>query len=231
MEDAVVAQNPGIGRLVRRIFDSTLGLKYIMALTGLALIGFLVVHIVGNFQIYDFMGGRKALDHYAEMLQSLGGPKWIVRSGLLAAAVLHIWSAARLTLRSRAARPIAYAVQTTVKATYASRTMRVSGFIVFFFLGYHLLHFTGRFGVQPGDDVYDMVVHGFQNPIIGLFYTIAMLLIGSHLSHGISSMFQSLGLTNSQYKPAIQAVGPVIAWTLCLAAVSIPLSVLCGCVK
>ena len=228
MDGAVVTQSPGIGRLVRRIWDSTLGLKYIMAITGLALIGFLIVHIVGNLQVFS---GPEKLNHYAEFLQSLGTPKWALRGGLLACVVLHIWSAARITLRARAARPIAYAYQATVKASYASRTMRVSGFIVFFFIAYHLLHFTGHLGVAASDSVYDMVVHGFQNPLIAGCYTIAMLLIGGHLSHGISSMFQSLGLTNTQYKPAIEAVGPVVAWTVTLAAVSIPVSIFLGSVK
>ena len=106
MDGAVVTQSPGIGRLVRRIWDSTLGLKYIMAITGLALIGFLIVHIVGNLQVF---AGPEKLNHYAELLQSLGAPKWAIRFGLLACVVLHIWSAARITLRARAARPIAYA--------------------------------------------------------------------------------------------------------------------------
>jgi succinate dehydrogenase / fumarate reductase cytochrome b subunit len=212
------------GRVLRRLLRSTLGLKYVMALTGHALIGFLVVHLVGNLLIFK---SPEALNEYSNGLHKLGGLLWVLRGGLILAALLHIGSAWRLTLINRRARPISYAHQATVKATYAARTMRVSGVIVLAYLFYHLAHFTLG-GVDPVGihDVFNMVVRGFSDWRVSGLYIVAQLLTGWHLSHGFASLFQSLGLTNTTYRPLIRLVSPVLAWGMTIGFVSIPVAVL-----
>src|SRR5687768_6413390 len=133
---------------------SSLGLKIVMALTGVILFGFVIGHMVGNLQVYL---GREAFNAYAESLRALGHGTllWIARGGLLVAVVLHIWSAWRLTLLNRAARPVGYREVERRESSYASRTMRWSGVILLLFIVYHLMHFT--FGVRA---VHPRFVHG-----------------------------------------------------------------------
>jgi len=235
MEAVATLQPAGIGRLWSRIWQSTLGLKYIMAVTGLGLVGFMIVHTVGNLQVFQ---GKEALNHYADMLQNLGGAKWLARGGLLALAVLHVSAATRLTLRSRAARPVAYVHQATVAASKPSLLMRWTGFPLLAFIVYHLFHFTItpppaiEYVLKDGKhvhDVHQMVVDAFANPVYGGLYMVAMAALGIHLAHGISSAFQSLGVTNAQYRPLLQKAGPVVAWAIALAALSIPAALVLGC--
>ena len=162
--------------------------------------------------------------------------------GLLATVLLHIWSAIQLTVENRAARPQPYAQQELVAASYASRTMIWSGFIIAAFVIYHLLHFT--VGVkainltgtdfttlkdaQGRHDVYAMMVLGFRNPVVSVFYIIAMTLLCLHLSHGVSAMFQSLGWKSPAYAPIIDRGAQAISWIIYLGYISIPISVLAG---
>ena len=185
--------------------NTSVGKKVIMAFTGLALYGFVIMHMLGNLQIF---AGPEKLNAYGQFLQSLGGLLWAARFGLLAAAGAHIFVAVRITLENRAARPIAYHRQHTNVASYASRTMKYSGLIVFAFIVYHLLHFT--FGVTDPSahtlkdnmgrhDIYGMVIAGFSNPIVSASYIFAMGLLCMHLSHGFFSLFQSLGINQPEY--------------------------------
>lgn len=237
MDEAAVRSAPRPGRVLQRIFQSTLGLKYIMAITGMMLVGFLVAHLAGNLLIFK---GPEALNEYAVGLRKLGPGLWALRIGLLIAVILHIWSAVRLTLINRRARPIAYAYSATVQATYASRTMRYSGVIVLAYVFYHLAHFTFG-GIDPQGfalvtkngmhDVYNMAVRGFSDPKVVIFYVIAQLLTGWHMSHGVASAFQSLGLLNSTYRPVVRLIGPLVGWGLALGFCTIPLAVLFGFVQ
>jgi len=219
---------------LRRRLGSSLGLKYVMAATGVGLFGFVVAHLTGNLLIYR---GPEALNAYAQGLQSLGPLLWAARAGLLVLFVTHVVTALMLTTSNRRARPIAYACQNTVKASYASRTMPMSGLIVLAFIGYHLAHFTmhwvgGDIGAYEDalgrHDVYKMVVLGFQNPVSAGLYIAAMVLLGLHMSHGLSSLFQSLGLRHRLATPLINRAGPVLAWSLALANISMPVAVLTG---
>lgn len=232
MDDAAVRSVPGPGRVLKRILRSTVGLKYIMALTGVALVGFLVAHLIGNLLIFK---GSEALNDYAVGLRKLGPGLWVLRIGLLAAALLHIVSAAKLTMINKRARPIGYAHQATLQVGYAARTMRWSGVIVLAYVFYHLAHFTwgvvdpvGFELVTPAGthDAYNMVVRGFSDPRVSAMYIVAQLLTGWHLSHGISSAFQSLGLVNRTYRPLIRAIGPLLGWGLALGFSLIPVAVL-----
>ncbi len=230
-----------------RFLKSSIGLKIVMALSGLALFGFVTAHMVGNLQIYL---GESTLDHYGELLKSEMLLLWMARLTLLFLLVAHIWSALTLFLRAKAARPKGYKRYTSRASTYASRTMRISGPIILLFVIYHLLHYTIGFQtVGIGDsavtttiehcrtvagsldcDVYDNVVKGFAQPLIAGIYVFAMLLLGMHLGHGAYSMFRTLGLSNPRYDKLARAFATGMAVIIVVGNCSIPLAVLTGLV-
>jgi succinate dehydrogenase / fumarate reductase, cytochrome b subunit len=223
-------------------FGSSLGKKYIMAITGFAMFGFVVVHMLGNLQIFL---GPEAINNYGHFLQSKPELVWPMRIGLLAMLVLHIWAAIKLSAENRAARPKGYSHFKIVAASYASRTMFVSGLVLFAFIIYHLLHFTVQIEAvnltrtnfvalkNPAGhhDVYNMMIAGFSNPIVSIFYIVSMALLSLHLSHGISSMFQSLGWKNRKYGLLLDRFALVMAGILLVGYSSIPLAVLTGILK
>ncbi len=220
-----------------RLLKSSLGAKYVMAITGIGLYLFLVGHVAGNLLLYF---GQDAMNAYALGLRHLPyGLLWIARIGLVIFFGSHITAATYLTLGNQAARPVAYQSKRFMKASFASRTMPMSGFIVFLFLLYHLAHYTWRVVAFTGervdslgrDDVYSMVVAGFQQPLISGLYIVAMLVLGVHLHHGLSSLFQTLGLNNARYNTFFRRVFPLLGWVVVLAAASIPLSVMSGCIR
>ena len=229
--------------LVRQIWQSSVGRKYVMALTGLLLFLFLVGHLVGNLQVF---GAPELINGYAHFLKSKAGLLWGVRLGLLAVVGLHIASAVSLSAQNRAARPVPYAgVRVPYAASLASRTMLVSGLVILAFVVYHLLQFTALVpavngGVDfrrleaelPGGirthDVYAMMIRGFQIWWVSLFYLIAQALLFLHLSHGLSSLFQSLGLRNSVWWPRVTLFAKVASVALFLGYASIPVSVMAG---
>jgi succinate dehydrogenase cytochrome b subunit len=226
---------------------TTVGSKLLVALTGLALTGFVIVHMSGNLLLFK---GRDALNSYALFLKDHGALLWALRLGLLAAFVLHIALAVRLTLRNRAARPHRYAYEDTVQATWASRTMIWSGLVILAFVVFHLLHYT--FGLvaatapdgtnfldlresltqtSPRDpafrhDVYDMTVYGFRNVPVSIAYIVAQLFLGLHLWHGIASTFQSLGWNHPRWNPTVTFVGRAVALIVVIGNVSMPLAVM-----
>lgn len=220
-----------------RLMKSSLGAKYVMAITGLGLFLFLIGHVAGNLLLYV---GQSAMNEYAAGLRKLPyGLLWIARLGLLVAFGLHIYMAYYLTVTNRAARPVPYQNKAFMKASYASRTMPMTGTFVLLFLLYHLAHYTFRIVNNTGElvdpaglhDVYTMVVQGFQQPLISLFYILAMLVLGFHLHHGLSSAFQSLGLNHKKYNPLFRKGFPALGWVVVLAGASIPLAVLSGFIK
>jgi succinate dehydrogenase cytochrome b subunit len=217
---------------------SSIGAKLVMALTGLLLLGFTIAHMVGNLQVF---AGPEKLNAYAHTLQSLGPILWAMRLGLLAVFVLHVWTAFVLWSENKAARPVPYAVVAPSASTYASRTMIWTGFIVLAFVVYHLLHFT--WGVVQGDiyagtragpdghpDVYAMVIRGFRSAPVALAYVVAQILLGLHISHGASSMFQTFGCTSPRIEPVKKAAGPLLATLIVLGNCAIPLAILLGLV-
>ena len=216
---------------------SSVGRKYVMAVTGIFLFGFVVVHMLGNLQIYL---GQDALNDYAKHLEELPYLLWPARIFLLITLVIHIFVAFSLAIENRAARPVRYAKQGTVQASYASRTMVMSGVIIFLFIVYHLLHFTwGK--IQPQffeqldakgrEDLYGMVVHGFGNVYISAFYIFAMGVLCFHLSHGLESLFQSLGLRSKSMEPLLRKIAITLALFVFIGNCSIPVSVLLGFIK
>ena len=227
--------------VVAAFFKSSLGKKYVMAISGVGLFVFVVGHMIGNLQIFL---GPESINRYGSFLQSLGELLWVARITLIVLVLLHIWSAVKLSAENRAARPVGYAELKPVGSSYASRTMLMSGLIIAAFIIYHLLHFTvqapingtGRDFVQLHDekgrhDVYRMMVMGFSVWYVSVFYIIGMVLLSLHLSHGVSAMFQSLGLKNRNWKPFIDGFAKVIAIVLLVGYCSIPIAVLLGIVK
>ncbi|MBA2435278.1 MAG: succinate dehydrogenase cytochrome b subunit [Verrucomicrobiota bacterium] len=217
---------------------SSVGRKMIVAVTGLVLILFVIGHLLGNLQIFL---GPEWINGYAEKLRQLGMLLWVIRGGLLIAVLLHIYYTIRLAIENRRARPERYKRKDTVKATFASRSMVLSGLILLAFIIYHILHFTvratdPRFNTLPLDplnhyDIYSMMIYGFQNPLVSGFYLLSMFLLALHLSHGSSSFFQSLGLNNQKLTARLARGGRIFAWLLFLGYSSIPVAVLLGWVK
>jgi succinate dehydrogenase / fumarate reductase cytochrome b subunit len=215
----------------RAFLKSTLGLKIVMAVTGLILFGFVVAHMIGNLQVYL---GPEAMDHYAVFLRSFlhGSGLWIARAVLLGSVFLHIWSAWRLTLVNAAARPVGYREVQRRESSYASRTMRYSGVLLLLFIVYHLLHFTfGVHAVHPQfvhGEVFHNFVTGFQNPVASAVYIAAMLVLGLHLYHGAWSFMQTLGLSHPRYDRLRYAVATVLTVVVVAANISFPVAVLTG---
>jgi succinate dehydrogenase / fumarate reductase cytochrome b subunit len=226
-------------RIIKNIFGSSLGKKYIMAGTGIVLFLFVVGHMVGNLQVFL---GPEALNRYGAFLQGAVELLWPVRLFLLAMIGLHIWSAVKLASENKAARPVPYAVYKPVGSSYASRTMLMSGLILFTFLVYHVLHYTVQ--VQPINltgqnfhdmvdaknrhDIFKMIIVGFSNFWVSAFYILGVGLLCLHLSHGVSSMFQSLGWKNDAYRPFLDKAAKAIGLVIWLGYISIPIAVLFG---
>lgn len=219
-----------------RVWKSSIGRKYIVALTGLLLVLFLAGHLSGNLLVFV---GREAFNDYAEMLHNLlhGAGVWIARIGLLAAVTLHVAATISLTRENRAARQ-PYAHEATIQASKSSRIMIWSGLTILAFIVFHLLHFTVRVSYpaeryvdfnklgEPRFDAWKMVIDGFSNPLTVLFYVIAMTLLCSHLSHGVGAMFQTLGLRSKNSAPMITALSKGYALLIWLGFISIPLAIL-----
>jgi succinate dehydrogenase / fumarate reductase cytochrome b subunit len=210
----------------------------IVAATGVILILFVIGHLLGNLQIFL---GPDWINGYAEHLRDLGPFLWVIRAFLLATVLAHFYYTIRLAMENRRARPERYRRKETVKATFASRSMVMSGLILLAFIIYHLLHFTvrttdPRFLTLPNDplghyDVYSMMILGFQSWCVSGFYVLGMFLLALHLSHGSSSFFQSLGLNNQKLTPRLALGGRIFAWCLFIGYSSIPAAVLLGWVK
>lgn len=205
-----------------------------MAISGAALVGFVFAHLAGNLQIFL---GQEAINRYGYLLKSNGEILWPLRIGLLIMVVVHIVTSVQLTSEAKAARPIAYANKTYIKASLASRTMIYSGFLILGFIAYHLLHFTflkvhpqyGHLTDAAGrHDVYSMMVLSFQQPGIAMAYIFPIFFLCLHLSHGISSMFQSLGINNADTRRALSRWGKVVAVIIFLAYAAIPIACLTG---
>jgi succinate dehydrogenase / fumarate reductase, cytochrome b subunit len=215
---------------VARFYESTIGKKAIMAVTGLILFGFLIAHMLGNLQIFL---GPAVMNHYAETLHGNPALLWTVRTILLVSVVLHIWASVQLSLVKKDARPIGYVKYKPVHSSWASRTMMLSGPIIAGFVVLHLLHLTT--GTIHPDFVplhaYENLVNGFAVVPLALVYIAVMIFIGFHLSHGAWSMFQSVGFSHPRYTPLIRRVAAVVAWVLIAGFISVPVAVLAGLVR
>jgi len=215
-----------------RFWQTTVGKKAIMAVTGVILFGFVCGHLLGNLQIFE---APEKINHYAVLLRSVPALLWGARITLLISVCLHIWSSFELWLLQREARPIKYVKKANVNSTYASRTMMWSGPIILAFVIWHLLQFT--FGtVHPRapfseTNVYNNVVLGFRVWPVALFYIIAMSMLCYHLYHGLWSMFQTLGFSHPVYTPWLKTLAKIVAILIAVGYISIPVAVLAGFIK
>ena len=207
----------------------------IVAVTGLILLLFVIGHLLGNLQIFL---GPDWINSYAQHLRDLGIFLWIIRAVLLLTVISHIYLTIQLAIENRRARPASYVRKDHVKASFASRHMVASGLVVLAFIIFHLLHFTGRqfnpqFPLLKNDtlnryDVFSMMVYGFQNVYVSIFYIIGLFLLTLHLTHGASSFFQSLGLNNKKITPLLARGARVVAWLTYIGYISIPIAVQAG---
>jgi succinate dehydrogenase / fumarate reductase, cytochrome b subunit len=238
----------GLAELFAPIVQSTVGMKAIVAITGLALIGFVIGHMVGHLKMF---AGQTDYNKYAHFLKSTGPLLWIARGGLLLIFVLHVLFTIRLVKRSKAARPVPYHYSQTIQASAASRFMFYAGLAMLAFVIFHLVHFTmGRvLGIQALNretgvieqvnyldvvdadglhDVYSLMVDAFRNPVLSGLYLAALFFLYLHLSHGISSMFQTLGLNTPRTQGFYKVAGQALAVLICLGYASVVVAIWVG---
>ena len=221
-----------------KFYQTTVGKKVVMAISGLILIGFVVVHMLGNLQIFGELlesgKGQKALHEYAAFLHSMPAVLWGARLTLIGAVFAHFWSALSLIRTNNAARPQAYARKVNQVTNYAAMTMRYGGIALLLFIIYHLLHLTcgsvGPAGFVEGK-VYDNVVIGFQVQWISGIYIVAQIFLALHLYHGVWSLMQTLGLNQSKYDAKIRTISSLVALVVAIGNISIPVAVLAGLLK
>ena len=219
---------------LRGWWGSSIGQKQVMAVTGVVLAVWVALHMVGNLQVFQ---GREAINRYAALLQGFQGPLWAMRLGLLAALLLHVAAAVRLTRRNLAARPVDYAERQPQVSTLAARTLRWGGALLLAYIVLHLLTFTVG-SPHPDfirEDVYHNVVVAFRSPLQTGFYVLAMTALGLHLYHGSWSIFQSLGSMsprfNPRHNPLRRGFAAVFAIVVAGVNVTFPIAALAGVVS
>ena len=226
-----------IRRPMLKLFTSSVGRKFLVAVSALGLVFFLIAHLLGNLLVFQ---GPEALNSYAVTLREYPAVLWFMRISLLGIFLLHMGLGLQLSLENRRARGKGYAHKNTVQASLASRSMALTGMLMLSYIIYHLLHFT--FGLSHPEyfqlkdnlgrhDVYSMVVMSFQDPMIALTYLIAVFFTLLHLSHGIPSLFQSVGWNNPTHSRNIKIIAKTLAWLLFIGYSSIPIAVYLSLVK
>ncbi len=216
-----------------QLLTNAVGRKVLMAVTGILMVLFVVVHLLGNSSIFV---GPDGINAYAAKLHSLGPVVWVFRAVMLALLLVHVWFGITLTLENSAANPAKYAVNRKLKATFSSETMIWTGLLLLAFIVWHLLQFTVRVtpdivkGVdaQGRYDVFTMVLTSFRHTWIALMYVAAMIVLFLHLKHGIQSFFQTLGLSNDRTLPAYGALGKVLSVIFLVGYCSIPVTIIAG---
>jgi succinate dehydrogenase / fumarate reductase cytochrome b subunit len=219
--------------------DTTLGRKFVMALSGVVLFGYVIAHMLGNLLAFV---GQKALNEYSKALHDAPTLLWTARCALLVAVVAHVVTSLQLTLQNRGARPVSYRMRRDAVTSYAARTMAWSGPILLFYILYHLAHLT--FGVTAGlgyehlpldpnglPDVYHNLVHSFRVPWCAGLYIVANLALGVHLYHGAWSFFQSLGISHTRYDDALRSGAVAIAMATMIGFIAVPVGVLVGALR
>lgn len=216
------------------LFTSTVGRKILMAVTGLLLVGFITIHLLGNLSIF---AGHEAINIYAAGLHSMPPVVWIFRLVILVLFVIHITFGIQLTMENSAASPEQYAIQVSQKTTFAAKSMIYTGLIVLVFLVYHLLHFTMHVvntdAIEPyyqlvngRHNVYAMVGNSFNSAFISIAYAIAIIALAFHLTHGLQSFVQTLGWSNGSSQDKVTAIGKLVAIAYGVLYVAIPLAFL-----
>jgi len=220
-----------------RFYRSSVGKKWIMAVTGLMLMGFVVFHLIGNLKLFL---SKEEINLYGEALRDMPGhllPRtmllWFLRVGLIAAFVLHLSSAYGLTRTNMKARPEKYASKRDyIAANFASRTMRWTGIIVLLFIVFHLMDLTwGTANAQwVRGDPYNNLVYSLQRPVVAIAYAVANIALAFHLYHGAWSMFQSMGVNNPRINKMRRTFATGFAGLILIGNLSFPLLVQTGAV-
>lgn len=213
---------------LRLLWDSAVGKKVIMAVTGLILVAYLITHVVANLLVFQ---GPSRINAYSAFLHGTGGALWAARLVLLAALVLHVIAAVQLARRRFEARPVSYAAgQVPQVSTWGSRTIRWGGGLILLFVVYHILHFT--VGTAHPDfvegDPYHNVATGFRSLGVVIVYLVAMAAVGLHLYHGVWSSGRSLGITAPSPNPLRRTAAALLALLIWLGFTIIPIAVYAG---
>jgi len=216
------------------LYDTTIGKKAVMAVTGLVLYGFVIGHMIGNLQV--FMGPEQ-LNGYAKKLHDLGPLLWLARAVILASFIAHVTMVLQLNARSTAARAIGYRVKKNIATSYSAMTMKWGGFLLLAFIVYHLAHFTvpgvamaGGYHHDPMN-VYANVVNGFKVPWVTAIYVVAQFFLGMHLYHGSWSLFQTLGFNHPKYNERRKFLAQTIGVVVAAGNIAMPVAVVAGLVK
>ncbi|RBY89480.1 succinate dehydrogenase cytochrome b subunit [Blastococcus sp. TF02A-30] len=208
--------------------------KAVMAISGIILVLYLIAHMIGNLKAF---AGAEDFNHYSHWLRTIGNPAlpgatalWLIRIVLLVAVVAHIWAAVSLWRQARRARPERYVTKKAVAQSYASRTMRWGGVIILAFVIFHILDLTLGAVNSAGSDgePYDRLLASFQNPVVTIFYAVAVILVGMHLRHGIWSATQTLGQSNRRRELTVNYTATAIATVLTVGFLLTPFAVLFG---
>ena len=225
------------GREPTTLYQTTIGKKVAMAVAGLVLWGYLVLHLAGNLKAFT---GEQHFNEYSEFLRTMGAPVlgysqalWLVRIILIIALVVHLVAFGQLWLKSRAARRVGYRKFEPEVFSYASRTMKWGGIAILLFVVYHLLHLTTG-DVHPtfeAHQAYRNMVSGFQSPLPSVIYLIGMIAVGLHLYHGLWSVFQTMGWNNKHYNRLRRPLALVISLGITLGFLSVPFAVWTGIIE
>jgi succinate dehydrogenase / fumarate reductase cytochrome b subunit len=216
-----------------RLFSDSIGRKAVMAVTGLLMVLFVIGHLLGNLSIF---AGPDGINAYAQKLHELPVVVWATRIVMGAAVLIHLVLSIQITMENSTAKPEKYAVSRSLRATFASKNMIWTGVILGAFVVYHLLQFTFR--VTPGltlgtdtlnrFDVYTMVVTALGKTLQAAIYVLAMVALFLHLSHGIQSTFQTLGVSNAFLLPRYGMAGKVLSGFFLIGYGAIPVLIVVG---
>jgi succinate dehydrogenase / fumarate reductase, cytochrome b subunit len=216
---------------LRLLWNSSAGKKAVMAITGLIMLAYLIIHVLANLLVFQ---GPGAINAYAAFLHGTGGALWAARLVLLAALVLHVIAAVQLAGRSQQARATGYAAGREPQiSTLASRTIRWGGAVILVFVVYHILHFTVG-TAHPSfvaGNPYHNVATGFRDLAVVGVYLLAMAAVGLHLYHGIWSSGRSLGMSPPSPRPLRRSIALVLALFIWLGFTIIPIAVYAGVVR
>jgi succinate dehydrogenase / fumarate reductase cytochrome b subunit len=211
------------------MLNSSIGLKLVMALTGVLLSGFVLVHMLGNLQVYQ---GPEAINDYGKLLRKEPALLWAARLTLLAAVGLHIWAYFALWRKNQKARPQGYRARKYRESSFASRSMTITGPLVLLFIIYHILHMTTGTVHSSFEEgaVYHNLITGLGG-IVGLIYIVAMIMLAFHLWHGVWSMFQTLGAPEDRYNSLARRFATVFTLVVTLGFIAVPLAIMTGYLK
>ncbi len=211
-------------------WGSSIGLKILMAVTGVILSGFVLGHMAGNLQVFQ---GQEAIDAYAKFLRREPAILWMVRLVLLASVVVHIWAYLVLTRQNQKARPQAYREKAHKETSFASASMRLTGPVLLAFIIYHILHMTT--GTVHADfregEVYHNLTDAFSSVPVVIVYVLAMVMLGFHLWHGVWSLFQTLGSSQPRHRSFGRWFATIFTLLVVLGFTAVPLAIFSGAVK